>query len=472
MKSKLVRIAKFILYPLFYLFCLGLFGYLCFPFDDLKGRIIAEFDRHQRKSRQVRLNLEEPMRLEIRELDGYWFSGVEVSGARLIIPPKKDKLAKRSKYSSIQPKRKPGKTRSSTEESTSTGTNAAEAEGDESAAKDTGPKPTIIAIKEGHARVRILPLLIGNVKIDFNIEAFGGEISGTVPYGNDSGDLEVEFAGVKLDDIRPIRDLLGIPIFGNLNGKLELAPKEGKFNKANGKLDVRVAGIVVGDGKTELKGFKLPVAKVGELTIEAIAKDGTLKIKEINAGGHDLELRGEGKVWLREPWSRCRSDMYLMFKFADSYRDQDDATRGLLGKPGTKMRPGIEFDSKVRSAKRDDGFYGWHIHGELGKLKFEPQAVKGKARSRARPARRSKGKGISTRPPSLKGVTRPKKRPLAKKPAPPPRPEPKPEPPPEPKPEPAPKPEARPEGEEEAPRPSPAPANGEKEPEGEADGER
>ena len=82
MKRRLITIAKWIGYPLFYLLCLLLFIYATFPFDMLKNRIIAEFARNQQR-RATAANVQ-PMRLEIGELDGYWFSGIEIKNARLI----------------------------------------------------------------------------------------------------------------------------------------------------------------------------------------------------------------------------------------------------------------------------------------------------------------------------------------------------------------------------------------------------
>ena len=62
---------------------------ISFPWDQLKDRLISEFNKSQRKS--VRRAGDLPMRLEIDELDSYWFTGVEIHGARLIIPPKASK---------------------------------------------------------------------------------------------------------------------------------------------------------------------------------------------------------------------------------------------------------------------------------------------------------------------------------------------------------------------------------------------
>src|SRR4051812_24666567 len=77
MKARLYRIARLLAYPAFYLFCLGLFGYFTFPVNRLKDRILAEFERHSKPGQ----------RLEIAHISTYWFTGVELSGVKLTLPP-------------------------------------------------------------------------------------------------------------------------------------------------------------------------------------------------------------------------------------------------------------------------------------------------------------------------------------------------------------------------------------------------
>lgn len=352
MKSRLIRFAKLASYPAFYLLSLVVFGYLCFPFDQLKGRLVAEFDRMQQAERRRARSGKAAMQLELGELDSYWLSGVEVRQAKLVIPP------------DTSPRRRSQLKLGGPDE-------------------DEGPpKPSVIVVDRAHARVRLLPLLAGRVRIDFGIEAFGGEVHGTVPYGAE-GDVEVTIEDLQLGEVQPLQALTGLPVLGKVSGELTLAPKEGKFAKADGRMELRIERIIIGDGKATLQGVALPAARVGDLAITADAKDGTLTIDEISAAGPDFELSGEGRVRIREKWNRSRADINLKFRFTDGYRDEDDTTRSLLGKPGSKMPAALEFDPKVKRSKTADGFYGWHVHGPLGDLKFDPQAAKGSSRTRS-----------------------------------------------------------------------------------------
>jgi type II secretion system protein N len=343
-KARLLTVARWVAYPLFYFFCLAMFGYLTFPFDRLKDRLIAEV--HHAQSKRNPTN----QRLEIDEVDSYWFTGVEVTGARLIMPPTPEEIAAAAKPAS-------------------------------SGAPEDAPKPakdTVIEVESAHARVRILPLLLGRVRVDFSAKVFGGEVHGTVPVGSSGGNVEVTIEDVDLGKIDPLVSMVGIPMKGTVNGKLDLSAPDGKFNKANGSLEVTIANASVGDGKTKLKGqLALPEAKLGELMITAEAKDGVLKITKLGATG-DVELIGDGKVSMREPWNESNADLYVRFKFADAYRNKNDITRSLLGAPGSTAPALLDLaDPKVKRAKRPDGFYGWHVHGALRRLKFDPTTTDG-----------------------------------------------------------------------------------------------
>lgn len=357
MKPRLIRVAKLASYPLFYLAALVVFGYLCFPFDQLKSRIIAEFDRLQQAERRRAPSSKAAMRLELGELDSYWLSGIEVREAKLTIPPD-TKTAKKSSRLPV------GTAKSSADEEP--------------------PKPSVITVDRAHARVRLLPLLLGRVRVDFGLDAFGGEIYGSLPYGAD-GDVEVTIEDLQLGEVQPLQALTGLPVLGTVNGELRLVPKEAKFSKADGKLELTIQRVVIGDGKAKLQGVALPAAQVGDFAISADAKDGVLKIDEITATGRDFELTGDGRVRIRENWNRSRADIYLKFRFTDGYRDKNDTTRSLLGEPGSKAPAILEFEPRIKRSKTADGFYGWQVHGPLADLKFDPKAVKGTGRSRSGP---------------------------------------------------------------------------------------
>jgi type II secretion system protein N len=341
MKERLRRIAKWAVYPAFYFACLALFGYLTFPFGLLKDRLIAEFARKAKPGQ----------RLEIEKLSSYWFSGVELTNVKLVLPP---------------------------DEPAPSGFGYSGG-GDFGGAipAAAAPKEMVIVIDEAHARVRLLPLLIGRVRLSFWASAMGGEVRGVAPIGGSGGDLEVELTKIDLGKIEPLAQTLGLPLKGTATGKLALSAVDGKFSKADGSLDLSVADILVGDGKTKIQGIlELPAMRVGTLTLTAEAKEGVLKVTKLAAQGADVELIGDGRITTKEPWNDSQSDLYLRFKFTDAYRTKNETTKSLLGDPTSPLPGLIEMQvPKMKKAKRADGFYGWHMHGALKNPKFDPSSV-------------------------------------------------------------------------------------------------
>jgi type II secretion system protein N len=350
-KQRFVRFLKFMAYPALYMTCLLLFFYLAFPWNRLKDRIVAEIAIKAQKPKSA------IQRVEIDDLDSYWFTGVEATGVRIYLPPSDD-------------------------------------------AGSDKPIETVVKVDELNARLQILPLFLGRLRVKFWAHAFNGDIKGTVPVGGASGPVEIQLDAVDLAYVDVIKDMIGIPIKGVATGKLELAAEGGKFSKASGMLDLAINGVSVGDGKSKIKNqIALPEAKLGDLVITAEAKDGALKITKFEANGTDIELAGDGKVNVREPANSSVADLYVRFKFTDAYRNKSDLTKTLLGAPGSTAPSLFELaDPRIKRSKRSDGFFGWHIHGSLGKLKFDPSATDGPSGGK------SKGRGdspFSTKKPAL-----------------------------------------------------------------------
>lgn len=352
--KRFIRFLKFAAYPAFYLLCIGLFFYLTFPWDRLKDRLIAELSAQPKGFLAGK-------RIEIDELDSYWLTGVEAKGVRLFFPPFEDTTTSGGPFGQTAEKDKPA------------------------------PKESVVEVDAVEARLQILPLIIGRVRIKFYAAAYNGTIRGTVPVGGSSGPVELDLEEIDLSKASIIKDFIGVPINGIAKGNLTLAAEGGKFSKSNGALDLAVANVSVGDGKSKIKGqIALPEAKLGDLTITAEAKDGVLKVTKLEANGSDLELSGDGKINVKENIGSSVADLYIRFKFTDTYRTKSDLTKSLLGAPGSSAPSLFELaDPRIKKSKRADGFYGWHLHGTLGRPKYDPSATDGPATGRGR------GKGDS-----------------------------------------------------------------------------
>lgn len=323
-KERIKKFAPWIGFPIFYLFCLVIFAAWTFPNDMLKERIVLSFNQQQR---EVGGNQE----LKIDELAVWRVSGAEAKGIHLISAP-----------------------------------------------TEAGKPPSELKIDEARGRLSILGLLIGNRDINFHVEAFGGTVSGSYDDHGKERRIEVEMEDVDLALADPIKEMIGVPVEGKIDGEIKLTMPDAKLSKANGTVTLEAKDVAVGDGKAKLKGaLALPRMQVGNVTINAEAKEGVLRVTKLGAGGKDLELQGEGRIQLRETMPDSLCDVNVRFKINDGYRTKSDITKSLFGAPGSTMPALFELDPKVKQSKRQDGFYGWHMRGQLGKPDFDPAPFAG-----------------------------------------------------------------------------------------------
>jgi type II secretion system protein N len=315
-------------YPLFYLFCLFMFAYFTFPYERLRERLLVELDAQ----RQGNPNAQ---RIEIQSLGPYWFSGISLKGLSVVTPR--------------------------------TGADAAS-------------PPSKMTFDKAHVRVSLLPLLIGRVTINFGAKAFDGSIDGWTRANSSERRLEATLDDLDVSKMTMLGDMIGgLPMSGTLNGKMEFTLPEQKLQKASGTVSLAIDGFAAGDGKTKIAGkLALPQLTVGAFELAGEAKDGVLKISKLGAQGKDLDLAGEGRLSMRDPIGDSIADLNLRFRFSDGYKTKNEMTKSLFGAPGSSMPALFELaDPRIKSAKRADGFYGWHMTGQLKDARFEPAPAGG-----------------------------------------------------------------------------------------------
>jgi type II secretion system protein N len=241
-------------------------------------------------------------------------------------------------------------------------------------------KPKIMRIDSVHARVSLLRLLFGTVHVNFGATAFGGEVSGFTSDADGGRKLEVDIEDLGLASVPMIGDLLGLPVGGSLGGHVEFLLPESKLAKAEGKVDLKFSALSVGDGKAKvLNAIALPKVEVGDVTFQATATAGNLKVDTLSAAGKDLDLQADGSVRLRDPSDASTLSLSARFKFSDRFMNKDEMTRGLFGTPGSSMPGLFDLVPQNKQAKRTDGFYGWRVNGSLGHPTFLPSSLGGPA---------------------------------------------------------------------------------------------
>jgi type II secretion system protein N len=319
-KDRALKYGGVVGYPLFYVVCLMLFASVTFPYDKLKERIVASFNVQPRPGSS-------PQELQIDDMGGYWVSGIRMKGIRLL-----------------------------------------------TASGEPGKPPSKIEIDEATVRYSLLPMLVGSSDMNFDLIAFGGEVSGSYDTQDKDKSVDVSIESIDIGKIPPIVQVLGVPLEGKLGGTIRLVMLEGKASRATGAVSLEAKDVSVGDGKAKFKGtIALPKIEVGAITLAADAKDGVLKITKLAAGGRDVDVQGEGRIAMRELVTDSLCDSQLRFKINDAYRAKSDVTKSLFGAPGSNGPGLFELaDAKIRSSKRPDGYYGWSVRGTLGNPDFIP----------------------------------------------------------------------------------------------------
>lgn len=323
MTPRVRRILKGVAYPVFYLFALVISLGLTFPYSRLRDRLVAEFNARQPAGSGTRL--------EIEEMSGYWLSGVEAQGVKLTTEPS-------GPVDEAKPK-----------------------------------EPRTIEIADIHVRVSLLRLLVGTTHLAFGGDAFGGALSGHTSDADGGRRISLQLDGVNVDDLPVLRDAVGLPMEGKLTGTVELFLPESKLAKADGKIDLTISDLAIGDGKAKIRDtIALPRVDAGELTLQAEASEGRLKIEKLAANGKDLEVAADGNIRLRDPFDTSLAELSMRFKFSDSFKTRNDTTKALFGEPGSPIPGLFDMDQKNKRAKRPDGFYAFRMTGPLAKLDAQP----------------------------------------------------------------------------------------------------
>jgi type II secretion system protein N len=260
------QVLRWVLFPLFYLTVLFLFFYWTFPFERLKDRLLVEFNARQPAGPGVRM--------EIDDLDGYWFSGIEAEGVRLISPPPPPSNEEDDKD------------------------------------KKT-PEPKVIKIDELHAGCLSADADRHHAR-ELGGDAFGGEISGFTSDAGDARQIEIELENVGVNEMPLLGDIVGLPMSGAMTGTIELLLPEQKLSKAEGKISLTASEVTIGDGKAKIRNtIALPQLDAGELQIEAEVADGRVDVQKLGAKGSDFELVSDGKIRLRDPFDSSVIELSL-----------------------------------------------------------------------------------------------------------------------------------------------------------------
>lgn len=329
MTPKQQKIVKYGGCAAFYLVSLLIFVRLTFPYETLRNRLVAEYNRSQVEKF-----------LEIDRLSGSGMFGIEAEGVRLL-------------------------------EVVTTSEDV-----------ENGP-PKMLVVEEATVSIGAWSYLMGALAVDFEAEVGGGTLQGTFQQSPEAARIQVTGNTVDISGLSMLSAGIGLPLGGQLGGQVELFLPDGLMTKAEGKFDLKVEDFTAGDGKAKIRNtIALPKLRAGNLVLKAEATDGRLEISEFSADGPDFALNAEGRLRMREPFDKSSVSVDASFKFKEAYTTKNDLTKSLFGSPDSKVPGLFDMDPMVRQAKQDDGSYAWHVSGLLSKPNFGPAKKRPEAKKK------------------------------------------------------------------------------------------
>lgn len=241
------------------------------------------------------------------------------------------------------------------------------------AAPDT-PRPLPTNIDSVRARVGLFSLLRRQPRATVTIRMDDGEARLSLAPG-DGGEglyIQVTFDDLELRRIQPLRERLGLPIQGRVNGTVELAYDE-RMRLAGGEVDLEVSSTVLGPGEIHNEAFRpfggfipLPATRVGTIVLRTSIDGSDLGIDEFTATGADVRVEVGGEANLRDPLRASMVRLALTFSLSEEYVEE------------AGLGAALNLWPVLREAQTGDG-YALLISGTLGNL-GEPQPLRGRAR--------------------------------------------------------------------------------------------
>lgn len=337
------RAARWLGYPVFYGGAMLLFMRCTFPYERVGERAAVTFNAAQATG--------SGRRVEYDSVRGHWLFGLGARNVRLVSPPSPP--------------------------------------GDDG--KPT--QPSVVEWEQARASVSPLRLLFGTLRVAFAVNAGEGAAEGWFANSEAERRLVLELQQFGLREVPVLAESIGVPLFGDVTGDIDLVFPEQRMSLAEGTVELVVDDVVVGDGKAKIRDFvALPEVRAGQLTLSAEVAEGRIKLTRLEAKGPDLELTARGQIRLRDSFARSLADISVEYRFSEEYKGKNEMTKGLFGDPKSKMPGLLDLDPKVKRAKTEDGGYSWRISGMLAKPSLQPVSA-GSAAARARRARTSEADG-------------------------------------------------------------------------------
>ncbi len=323
-------------YVLFLAIVFPVFIYFTFPYDRVRDAVVQQLETRVNADGQ---RVPTGLKVSIGDLQPYWLWGVRMNDVRARL-------------------------------------------------KREGREGTLkMSLKKLHVSVNPLMWLLG-VRKGTAEGTFRKQGTLHARFSRSSEETQIWFSADKLDlgKMGVGEYLLGPPIQGLLTANVELTvrsateasegdsgtgEKDREPETPEGTIDIRVSGLVVGDGETavpvpKLGGITPDATTIGDLNIGLRMEKGVAHMDPCSSTGEDLTLGCSGTIRMGPRFSDARFNLLARMKFSEAYKDGSARTRSMFSLVG--------FSPQIKRAETKDGAYQFRVTGTGKDVRATPAA--------------------------------------------------------------------------------------------------
>ena len=219
-----------------------------------------------------------------------------------------------------------------------------------------------ISLGASSARLRLLPLLLGNVRVSVDLRPASGRVYGVVGVNDSAAQSSLRGEGLRVEKVMRILEAVGssspsleaISPTGLFEFETDgLRIEQADFGQSTGSVRIGLRGGSLGPG--DLSGFGLPQVTLGDLNATLRFDKGRYEITEFDLSGGDLEAKLSLQGALGKIPSRTSIKMCAQLKATDAF---------LAREP--KMKSVLQL-AEVRLKKDSNGFLSIPVDGSFAK---------------------------------------------------------------------------------------------------------
>ncbi len=252
-----------------------------------------------------------------------------------------------------------------------------------------GEIPTKWYVEEVDVDVSVLSLLWGTIDVDIEAELEEGTLQASFTKSSSETSVMVEVAELPLYAIPKARQALNAPLTGLFALKVDVTAPGNKWSDAEGEISINCSACSVGDGEEKLyvpgatslkNGLVIPPVEIGNLGGKFKVEKGVAETEvPIENDSEDVWVFIEGKIDLKDPFSKSRFEMVLKFNISQKLQDENEPMRFMIQT--------AKETSKLNAPEKGLGF---RLEGPVGKPRF--YGINTKSRRELRASKRAQQK--------------------------------------------------------------------------------